>query len=896
MNKYLIILATLFLVSCLNLKAANNEVDSLKNSGLDIDKIIDWYLDKIEEVKEIDSIQLFYAVSNLADLYAKERRYEEAYKYVQQGFDLGEQLKLSHTSEFRELINDKASHLNNSGQVKSAERLISRFIDEGVDDWIYVKLCFFYAKSLEFLGDINLSQTYLEKALKISETIKNEKYIVRSLVRLSRSYLLANNYPGAKKLYDRIEDYSYLPRKDQLMVVKYNVAAVLELHGHYYKAISIFEEVVSFGFNEKLPRYVVMGLINKGACLREINQFDGAIVDFEFALSLDPNQELVYNNLGEVYLQLGLTDSATYYFEKALDVAGININNYHFTEEMKRDLFLFPYKEYIIIFLHDLGRGLIADGQLKNNNSSLEKSMAIFELLDEMINEIRFSTTEQQSHHFWRNEVKPIYDDAIEAAYLSNNFDKAFYFAEKSKAVLLLDDLIQNTSTEEGIIPDSLLDSEFALKQDIFNLEMSMINAQGVTMEDSINEAMLHKKLELNNLIKQIASISPKYVDTKYEPPIANISDLQKKLKKDELAISYIWTDQSIFRYAIDRENFAIKRLEVDSTFESNLDYLLISLKKTTSKKEALKTNNRVSKEMFDFLLSDLPEEKERLTIFPDGRLCFIPFEALVTSAENPMQPQFLIKDKIISYGFSINTNYVGQTSKHQSAIFAFAPNNYKAHLALQPLRFSDFEMEPIDLDHTQSFKDNEAIKANLLHNLSDKNLVHIYSHAAANDSMHPYPWIAAHDEMIYLPEIYNHTTHANLVILSACETNLGKEVKGEGVISLSRGFFHAGAKSVLASMWQVNDKSNSEIVHHFYAFLKKGNTKAEALRLSKLKYIKDNKLEGISPNYWAGLVYIGEDGNLSLSKGNPFRIWWLLLGGIFVIFGLSFLIKRSQS
>ena len=95
----------------------------------------------------------------------------------------------------------------------------------------------------------------------------------------------------------------------------------------------------------------------------------------------------------------------------------------------------------------------------------------------------------------------------------------------------------------------------------------------------------------------------------------------------------------------------------------------------------------------------------------------------------------------------------------------------------------------------------------------------------------------------------------ADLVVLSACETGLGKEVKGEGLMSLMRAFMYAGASSVVISLWNVNDESASDLMIRFYRNLKTGMSKGEALRQAQLETINDNGF----PFFWAPFILVGK-------------------------------------
>jgi CHAT domain-containing protein len=115
-----------------------------------------------------------------------------------------------------------------------------------------------------------------------------------------------------------------------------------------------------------------------------------------------------------------------------------------------------------------------------------------------------------------------------------------------------------------------------------------------------------------------------------------------------------------------------------------------------------------------------------------------------------------------------------------------------------------------------------------------------------------------AQDGFLRMHEIYNLRLPAEVVVLSACQTGLGKEIKGEGLIGLTRGFMYAGAQRVVASLWQVDDLATAELMKHFYKrMLKEGQRPAAALRAAQLELMKQKRWS--SPYFWAAFVMQGE-------------------------------------
>ncbi|MBL7808567.1 MAG: CHAT domain-containing protein, partial [Saprospiraceae bacterium] len=93
----------------------------------------------------------------------------------------------------------------------------------------------------------------------------------------------------------------------------------------------------------------------------------------------------------------------------------------------------------------------------------------------------------------------------------------------------------------------------------------------------------------------------------------------------------------------------------------------------------------------------------------------------------------------------------------------------------------------------------------------------------------------------------------------SACETGIGEHLRGEGVLSLARAFAYAGAKSIVASLWSVNDQSTMQIMDGFYAGLKAGKTKHVALAEAKRLYLQKNPGNNAHPFFWAAFVGLGD-------------------------------------
>ena len=143
--------------------------------------------------------------------------------------------------------------------------------------------------------------------------------------------------------------------------------------------------------------------------------------------------------------------------------------------------------------------------------------------------------------------------------------------------------------------------------------------------------------------------------------------------------------------------------------------------------------------------------------------------------------------------------------------------------------------------------------------------MVHVSSHGFSNDRepklsgivfSQPTDTLAKEDGILYTGETYNLDLHADLIVLSSCESGLGKLIRGEGLQALSRGFLYAGTPNVLFSLWKALDKPTKDLMVQFYAIVLEGNAYAEALQQAKLNLINDPRTA--FPHFWSGFVMVG--------------------------------------
>jgi CHAT domain-containing protein len=255
--------------------------------------------------------------------------------------------------------------------------------------------------------------------------------------------------------------------------------------------------------------------------------------------------------------------------------------------------------------------------------------------------------------------------------------------------------------------------------------------------------------------------------------------------------------------------------------------------------------------------------ERSPIIFIPDGVLYEVPFAAL-QDAKN----FYLIDSHTISVSPSIAV--LSQTAQLQQRPISKLANTIvvgnpdftrqQEYRDLKPLKYSEEEANMIgQLLGSSPFIGSAATKAALLPKLPSARIIHFATHGVPdlNNGINSAIVLAgtANDSgFLNAKEVISMKLSADLVVLSACETGLGK-ITGDGVIGLSRSFIAAGTNTVVVSLWSVNDKSTAVLMSNFYQELAAGRSKAQALRNAMLK----TKAKYFNPYFWSGMTLIGE-------------------------------------
>lgn len=374
--------------------------------------------------------------------------------------------------------------------------------------------------------------------------------------------------------------------------------------------------------------------------------------------------------------------------------------------------------------------------------------------------------------------------------------------------------------------------------------------------------------------------------------------EIQNLLDADTVFLEYSIGKRESFLFAVTREKLEIYRLPKAAEIAPFVQDVRLALSEAGRRNYGRFVNS--SRRLYEVLLKpseSILKTKKHLLIAPDDSLNYLPFDVLLT--EEParigradfQKLPYLINNRTISYTPSANVlaeisktkqrsaiqtpQFVafgdpiyGETNFISSALVKRFVNDVFNSPSLPRLPDSNREVTKIAInfgDSARIFLRDEATEQNIKQNreLSTAQIIHFATHGIINEKMPQFSGLllsqngdSDEDGLLQTEEIYALNLNADLVVLSACRTALGKNLRGEGVIGLTRAFLRAGSKSVAATLWQVEDVSTADLMIDFYKNLKTAPEKSAALREAKLTMIKNPRFS--HPHFWASFSLIG--------------------------------------
>lgn len=460
-------------------------------------------------------------------------------------------------------------------------------------------------------------------------------------------------------------------------------------------------------------------------------------------------------------------------------------------------------------------------------------------------------------------------------------------------ALNLLDSLRNTLQSEE--LRATLIARERYVFEDIIDLLETLHEKNRTKGYDKL--AFSYAERSKSRVLLDLLSKSP--IDSKNtrieparNPQPVNLDEFKASLlDKNSVILEYSVGDSSSCLWVITKSGYNLYKLPARKKLQEQIESIRFALLDPSQGISEFFAQAGIS--LYNELIKPaepLLNKKSRLVIIPDGVLNYLPYEVLFNDDNKTAKEDsyanipFLIKKYPVSYVQSasvLKTLIAQQAKRKESAtekkkLLAFGDPLYEDSSRLSAVKYPRLEFSGKEIENiasyftggsSETYLRNKATEENLKRNneLNKFNYIHFATHGLIDEDKPDLSSLvltseknSGEDGFLQAYEIYNLKLNADLVVLSACQTGLGKLVRGEGMVGLTRAFMYAGTPSVLVSLWSVSDVSTSILMGEFYKNLIKNKlSKTDALRKAQLTLIADQKYS--HPFHWAPFVLIGD-------------------------------------
>lgn len=628
----------------------------------------------------------------------------------------------------------------------------------------------------------------------------------------------------------------------------------------------------------------------------------------------------LYNELGELFHKQQKTGKALKYYQKAL-VSNISnfhdtLNIYALPDKIEG-----VYKNGTLLTTLNAKASLLASlNTQKTNLKQAHKTYKLADqLVDKMrtnllrkSDELRLTSQVASMYNHalkasWqlgKNDTTQIANTsegrtqvantALKTKKYNHYLTEAFYFAEKGKSSVLRKLAADVSARIKSNIPKKTLEKERKLKSSIlyYQRQLNRFKTQKkLQKQDRINKQVFESHLldlrrNYDQLLRGLEQQYPQYYHLKHSNYVASVTDVQKRLDAQTALIEYVLMDQELFSFVITKEGYWVHRQKANrKNLEKEINKWFNNIKGGTDD-SYLKRGYQFFQQFIQPIQRRFTDKKH-LLIIPDGLLSHLPFEAFITQKQAPTgksaEYPYLIRKWGVTLYPSASLALMQSEKRSQSYsqdFVGFAPVFEKQQAQagifrkdLSALPYTKKEIQNIHQLFAKQQKKSKIFTGEIVSEKMIKNLegyyrfVHFATHGFLDDEMPVlafYPdkktdsaQVQNNDGALSLEEIFNLKFKADMVVLSSCQGGAGRNVKGEGILAITRGFVYLGTPHIIYTLWSVNDKDAAELMIRFYELMSKGKSYREALRLAKLSML-DNA-ETAWPKWWAGFTMMSK-------------------------------------
>ncbi|HLY71696.1 MAG TPA: CHAT domain-containing tetratricopeptide repeat protein [Puia sp.] len=724
-------------------------------------------------------------------------------------------------------------------------------------------------------------------------------WIINSLLQLKKYDVAEKILTEKEKVYSTDLKYSLGAIYEQL--------AEVQLHkGDYENALKFYK--LGFAVERKMGEYpgCVAILNNIGnVYIGQFNDTDTALYYYRKALSYDKRitdkaaraiESLnVLSNIADAYVKQQNFDSAYIYFQLAFDQIKPGMGETELSKIPLNELGRQKKIGYLTNNLIDKGDAFRYQYEITGQTNAIKEAVHTYKTTDGLLDRIKLEQSDIESKLFWRSDSRRVYEHAIDACYSYNNFEDAFYFLEKSRAVLLNDQLRQlGRSNNDDILQQA------QIKKKILQLEKDISSTDPISKKyAALQTELFTAKQESYRIERSIKTHNPIYYQSFLDTTFITLKDVQTTLLKDHQALIELFNgDSSVYSLLITPQQTYLNKIDKKDYERSIKSYISFVSSPALLNRHYVEYN-KIAFHLFQLIFGKNGLPDSRIIVSPGEE--YFPFESLVTNSDF-QSPVYFLNEHAVSYTYSarflLNDFSVSNRSS-KNDFLGVAPVKYASSLSLPSLNGSDKSLNAIEryFGATDNYVADSATKTNFTNQFSKYRIIQLYTHSSDTSSRNE-PVIFFQDSALYLSELIpENKPSTQLIVLSACETANGQLYRGEGVFSFNRGFAALGIPSSVTNLWSVDDQSTYKLTELFYKYLARGLPLDIALQNAKKEFIQTGSKEYSLPYYWAAPVLVGKTDAVVLTNNFSRKIFFFSAAVcLLVFFAVKYFIRKRSA
>jgi CHAT domain-containing protein/tetratricopeptide (TPR) repeat protein len=613
---------------------------------------------------------------------------------------------------------------------------------------------------------------------------------------------------------------------------------------------------------------------NRGLVYRHLASYPLALADFQQALNIFTEQQNLWGqgyaqrNIGITYFLMGHAPKAINNIQQAIAVSSkigdrtnlakalLALGDAQYAHQntlSARKNYQLALDEAKNIPIPEVSwRALFGLAKLDQNAADTPAALKHLREAIEIVEQLRARIKIEDLQDGFLQDKLQLYDTMIRLLLDNDQFREAFDYSERSRGRSFIDLLGNQQISLHSNADQAAWKKQRSLKGAIENLKRSLQHAEEASrssLQQRLSEAQRQYsefQLELKLNHPQLSN----FVSVHTEP----IQAIQKRLEANTKLLVYHLLPQELVAWIVSPTQLQVTRTSID---RAELAQRITGLRRRLQTLEDVKTELAI---LSRFLLAaNLPHLRGagQVGIIPHRELHRMPFACLSIDTEH------LIDKFAVFYLPSANIlqhtyKPLGQSMK-PNRVLALGNPDFGSEAYDLPFAQKEAERIVWDYPNTDLLTGAKAMETSLLENAHSYDTIHLATHGEYNET---YPLLSSiflcpdkhNDGQLTAQEIFSLRLNADLVVLSACQSGLGKLSNGDDIIGLNRAFLYAGAPQLISTLWRVNDVSTALLIKHYYRFAKT-MPKAEALRQAQRK-VRERYPH---PSHWAGIFLTGD-------------------------------------